>query len=264
MKPVRPDERPYPRESDARRDVVEIGRRLYAKDLIAAGDGNISVRVGRDRVLVTRSGAHKGFLEPADIVAVDLGGRALDTRGAKPSSEFLMHALCYAERPDCGAVVHAHPPVAVALALAGISMTDCVLSEACLTLGAVPTAPYTTPTTEEVPAVLRDYVRRANAVIMDRHGALCLGRTLDEAWRRMETLEHTARTTQAALTVGKVSPLPEPDLRKLDAVKRMFGIEDPPAPARPPAPAQPRTATSPAPDAETDRIVEAVVARLRR
>src|SRR5688572_23082863 len=109
--------KPGSSESQARREIIEIGRRLYAKDLIAAGDGNLSLKVGRDRVLVTASGAHKGFLQPEDVVMVDLQGNPVDVRGRRPSSEFLMHALCYAERPDCGAVVHAHPPVTVALAL---------------------------------------------------------------------------------------------------------------------------------------------------
>ncbi len=244
------------RDSDARKAIVEIGRRLYQKNLIAAGDGNISVKVAPDRILVTASGTHKGFLAPEDLVTVDLAGRAIAPRGPRPSSELLMHTLCYAERAECGAVVHAHPPMAVALALAGVPLTDCVLSEACLALGEVPTAPYTTPTTDEVPRVLRDYVRRANAIVMARHGALTLGRSLDEAWRRMETLEHTARTIIAARALGPVTALPPGDARKLDAVANSFGIERP----------QPEGSNDTEPDddaAAVERIVTEVMRRLR-
>src|SRR5262249_48202069 len=184
-----------------------ICHRLYQKCLIAAGDGNVSCRLGEDRVLVTPTGFHKGYIHPQDLIVTDLGGRR--KRGEHlPSSEFQMHALCYAERPDVGAVVHAHPPLAVALALAGVSLSEPVLSEACLVLGPILTAPYSTPTTDEVPRVLRPYVRQANAVVMDRHGALTYGRSLDEAYNRMEAMEHAAKITHAARLLGPVPPLP--------------------------------------------------------
>lgn len=239
-------------ESSARQHLVAICRRLYEKDLIAAGDGNVSLRLGDDRVLVTPSGFHKGFLSPDDLIVTDLHGKRL--RGQhRPSSEFLMHEIAYAERPDIGAVVHAHPPITVALALAGVSLGDCVLSETCLLLGPVPTAPYSTPTTDEVPRTLRPFLRAANAIVLDRHGALTLGRTLDEAWHRMEALEHAARITHAARSLGPVAPLPPRDVEKLESLARALGIPRPP---------EARLAASGA-AVDVEGLVDAVVAAVR-
>ena len=195
----------------------------------AAGDGNVSLRLAEDRVLVTPTGFNKGFIKPEDLIITDLHGKRVS--GAhKPSSEFLMHELCYVERPDVRAVVHAHPPLTVALALAGVSLAQCVLSETCLVLGPILTAPYSTPTTDEVPRVLRPYLRQANAVVMDRHGAITVGRDLDEAYNRMEAMEHAAKITQAARAIGPIHPLPRPEVDKLQALARSLGIPRAPDP----------------------------------
>lgn len=217
------------REPELRELLTEICHRLYQKDMIAAGDGNVSAKLDEERVLVTPTGFHKGFIRAADLIITDLKGRRL--RGAhKPSSEFMMHALVYAERPDIAAVVHAHPPITVGLALAGVSLAQCVLSETCLILGAILTAPYSTPTTEEVPRVLRPYVRQTNAVVLDRHGALTVGRDLHEAYNRMEAMEHAAKITHAARALGPVSPLPAVEVDKLQALARSLGIPRAPDP----------------------------------
>lgn len=203
--------------------MVEICQRTYRQGFIAALDGNVSARLGRDRVLVTPSGFHKGFLREEDLVVTDLRGKKVSGR-RQPSSEFLMHELAYAERPDIGAVVHAHPPIAVALALAGVSLQSCVLSESCLSLGAIVTAPYATPTTAEVPDSLRDLVRRWNAIILMRHGALTLGADLEQAYNRMEIVEHTAKIIHAARMLGPVTPLPEEEVDKLRRLAEPAGV----------------------------------------
>jgi len=251
------------REREAREAVAEISRRMYARGLIAAADGNVSLRLGKDRMLVTPSGLSKGFLTADDIVMVDLAGRPIAGRG-KPTSEIKMHVFAYRERPDVQAVVHGHPPVTVALALAGVSMAQCVLSESCLVLGAVPTAPYATPSTDEVTAALRPLIAAANAVIMDRHGALTLGRTLEEAYNRMETLEHTAKITHAARVLGPVQPLPEAEIEKLRAVARAFGLPEPPQGCEACNACPNGRAPSPgAGDDEGRAIAAAIAARLR-
>jgi L-fuculose-phosphate aldolase len=252
-------------EREAREAVAEIGRRMYARRLIAAADGNVSVRLGAERLLVTPSGLSKGFLRPEDLIVTDLSGRRVSGRG-RPSSEMKMHVFAYAERPDVGAVVHGHPPIATALALAGVSLAQCVLSESCLVLGAVPTAPYATPSTDEVTASLRPLVARANVIVMDRHGALALGRTLEEAYNRLETLEHTATVTHAARVLGPVTPLAERDVEKLRHVARALGLPEPPAGceqcnACPNGRGGPQIVVS---DEEARTIAEAAVARLRR
>lgn len=279
MSSLRPKSIP---ESTARTQMVEICRRLYDKGLIAAGDGNVSMKLDDERVLVTPSGFHKGFIQPDDLIITDLHGKRLKGRH-NPSSEFLMHELCYADRSDVRAVVHAHPPLTVALALAGISLAQCVLSETCLLLGPILTAPYSTPTTEEVPRLLRPYLRQANAIVLDRHGALTVGRTLDEAWHRMEAMEHAAKITQAAHAVGPVTPLGAPEVAKLQTLATRLGIPRAPDPctlcnACPsgsggPQPHVPRPSSSPPPNsapsatslsaAAEQSILDAVLARLR-
>ena len=246
---------------------------MYRQGFIAAGDGNVSVRLDDARVLVTPSGFHKGFIKEEDLIVTDLHGKRL--RGAhNPSSEFLMHELAYAERPDIRAVVHAHPPITVGLALAGISLAQCVLSETCLVLGAVLTAPYTTPTTREVPDTLRPYMRQANAIVMDRHGAITLGRDLDEAYNRMEAMEHASKITHAARVLGPVSPLPPHEVQKLQQLASKFGIPRAPDPctlcnACPNGQLGPLhagasgSASATAITDPTDAIVEAVLRKLR-
>jgi L-fuculose-phosphate aldolase len=97
-------------------------------------------------------------------------------------------------------------------------------------LGPILTAPYSTPTTDEVPEVLRPFVRQANAVVMDRHGALTFGRTLDEAYNRHEAMEHAAKITHAARVIGPLTPLPEREVEKLQALARSLGIPRAPDP----------------------------------
>ena len=217
------------RESELRDRVVDVCHRLYRQGLIAAGDGNVSVKLDDERLLLTPSGFHKGQLGRDDLIITDLTGRKL--RGAHgPSSEVAMHTLCYAERPDIAAVVHAHPPITVGLALAGVTFAQCVLSETCLVLGPILTAPYATPTTPELPAVLRPFVRQANAVVLDRHGAITFGRTLDEAFNRMEAMEHASKITHAARVIGPVKPLPAAEAARLEAIARGLGIPRAPDP----------------------------------
>jgi L-fuculose-phosphate aldolase len=253
------------REPELRRHLVEICHRMYRQGYIAAGDGNVSAKLDDERVLVTPTGFHKGFIGEDDLVITDVRGKLL--RGTKnPSSEFLMHALVYAERPEMRAVVHGHPPITVGLALAGVSLAQCVLSETCLVLGAILTAPYSTPTTDEVPRVLRPYVRQSNAVVMDRHGALTYGRDLDEAYNRMEAMEHAAKITHAARVIGPVAPLPRVEVDKLQALASKLGIPRAPDPcslcnACPNGTGGP-LAVAPAPG-EDGAIVDAVVAKLR-
>lgn len=210
-------------EVEQRARIVEICQRMYRQGFIAAADGNVSVRLGRDRLLVTPSGYHKGFLCTGDLVVTDLAGQRLGGRN-RPTSELAMHTLVYAARPDVRALVHAHPPMAVALTLAGVSLEGCVLSEACLALGPVPTIPYATPTTAEVPAALRAHLTRANAFVLERHGSLTVGSSLDEAYNRLEILEHTAKILHAAHLLRPVAPLSGADEAKLAEVAARLGI----------------------------------------
>jgi L-fuculose-phosphate aldolase len=201
-------------------DIVCICRMLHRKNYLAATDGNVSVRLG-DRLLITPSGVNKGIMEAEQILTVDLAGRVLAGEG-RPSSEIRMHLLAYELRPDITAVVHAHLPYATGCTLAGIDLLEPILPEVVITLGGVPTAPYATPGTEEVPEAIRAFIQEYDALLLSRHGAMTVGRDVVDAYNKMEKLEHMARVVLAARLQGPVAPLPAAEVQKLRALAAKY------------------------------------------
>ncbi|HEY6098454.1 MAG TPA: class II aldolase/adducin family protein [Anaeromyxobacter sp.] len=202
------------REAALRRELVDACRRLHDRDLIGAAEGNVSVRLGGGRFLVTPSGANKARLSPADLVVVDADGRVVRGDG-RASTELRMHLAAYAARPEAAAVVHAHPVTAVALTVAGLPPPNDLVPEAAVTLGEIAVAPFATPGTGEVPSSLAPFLARHDVVLLERHGALALGRTLGEALDRMETLERVARVALVARLLGRCEPLPPAAVEKV-------------------------------------------------
>jgi L-fuculose-phosphate aldolase len=200
-----PTARP-PTEAQLRRDLVEVCRRLHARDLIGAGEGNVSCRLGGRKLLVTPSGASKGHLRTADLVVVTEDGEKVRGRG-RASTELRMHLAAYAARPDVRAIVHAHPITAVALTVAGAPPPNDVMPEAAVVLGEVVVAPFATPGTDEVPRALAPLLAHHEVILLERHGALALGRTLFEALDRIETLERVSRVAVLARLLGRCEPL---------------------------------------------------------
>ena len=238
----------------ARDEIVEVGRRLYARGLIAGNEGNISVRCGEDLV-VTPGGACKGFLAPADLVTTDLEGRLRG--GGRATSEILMHAAVYRRRADVAAVVHAHPPVATGFAVAGLSLDRPSLAEPVVTLGPVPVIPYETPATSGLAERVADGIVAAHALLLANHGALTVGETLLRAWERMETLEQFARITLVARLVGKETELEAEDVARLEALREAAGY--PPPPARPPVGAEIRRSALPSREELVALVTEAIL-----
>ena len=214
-----------------RAEVVEIGRRLYAKGLIAGNEGNVSVRDG-DRLYVTPGGACKGFLVPGDVVTTDLEGRP--EQGGHASSEILMHVAVYRHRPDVSAVVHAHPPVATGFAVAGIPLDRPVLAEPVVTLGPVPVVPFGTPSTPDLAERVAAAIPSAQALLLANHGALTVGETLKRAWERMETLEQFARIALVARLLGASNELSAEAVAALEALRGPSGYPLPPGTGRGP------------------------------
>jgi L-fuculose-phosphate aldolase len=196
-----------------KQDIVCICRMLHRKNYLAATDGNVSVRLG-ERLLITPSGVNKGIMEAEQILTVDLAGQVLEGEG-RPSSEIRMHLLAYELRPEIAAVVHAHLPYATGCTLAGIDLLEPILPEVVITLGGIPTAPYATPGTEEVPEAIREFIGEYDALLLSRHGAMTVGRDVVDAYNKMEKLEHTARVVLAARLQGPVTPLPAAEVEKL-------------------------------------------------
>ena len=201
-------------EIKARKQLIEIGRLCYQKNLLVAMDGNLSVRLPSGNIICTKAGCHKGLLTEDDLVVIDASGKQLRGRG-RPTSEMAMHIACYRARPDISAVVHAHPPISVAFTIANVSLARCILPEVVLTLGVVPTLDYETTGTDALAAKVGDAIVNYDAVLMDRHGAVCVGKDLLEAFCRLETMEHTALITKTAFDLGKVKELPPTESVKL-------------------------------------------------
>ena len=224
-------------EFQIRADIVEVGRRLWAQGYVASNDGNISVRLSADRVMTTPKNVSKGFMTPDMMVVTDMtGGKVSGERDA--SSELKMHLEVYRQRPDVGAVVHAHPATATGFAVAGVPLNRAVLAEVITTLGGIPIAAYATPSTEELPAAIRDYIKSYDGLLLANHGALAVAPDLFSAYYRMETIEHFAKISLVARTLGRENLLSRNEVTRLQNLRGMYGISSPaPICADQPAPA---------------------------
>jgi L-fuculose-phosphate aldolase len=202
--------------------IVEVGKRMYNKNLIAGYEGNVSVREG-DRVFITPSGVCKGFLTESDILEIDLSGNVLSGT-KKPSSETKMHLAIYKNRKDVKAVVHAHPPVSTGFACAGKGLDMSLTAETVLLLGSIPLAPYGTPSTDTLAKSIVDYLEY-NAILLANHGAVTLGKNLDDAYFLMEQVEHYAKITLTANILGTPKTLPCEEVDRLMSLREKFGIK---------------------------------------
>jgi L-fuculose-phosphate aldolase len=188
-------------------DIIAVCQRLYQRGFLAGTEGNVSVRVAPDQIWITPSGRHKGLLQPEELLRIDPQGHVCVGHG-KPSSETPMHLTLYRCRPDIQAVVHAHPPIATALTVAGYGLQMPLLPEAVVVLGEVPTVPYQLPTTWEFAAAVGEAMRQAEAALLENHGSVAVGATLQAAFNVMETVERVAQVFYLAKTLGRVHALP--------------------------------------------------------
>ena len=213
----------YPEEKAARKLMVEIGRRMYERGMVAANDGNISVRLAEDIFLTTPTCVSKGFLKAEELVLVDGRGRVL-SGDKRPSSELKMHLRVYQENSAVGAVTHAHPPIATAFAVAGIPLDQAILTEAVVNLGVIPVAAYATPGTEEVPESIAPFCLDYHGVLLANHGALTWGEDLLQAFYRLESLEMVAKTTLLADFLPQKRLLSAEQVQTLVKSRKNFGI----------------------------------------
>ena len=203
---------------ELKREMVEVCRALYQRQLLAATDGNLSVRDG-DGLLTTPSGINKGFIRAAGYSQGGFFRPGVAGTG-RPTTELLLHLEVYKVRPDAGAVIHAHPPIATAFTIAGISLAEGILPEVVLSLGAIPTAPYATTGTPQMAAAVSDLLPCYDAILLEQHGAVTVGKDLWEAYNRMEKVEHAAWTVWLARQLGQARCLPPGEVNKL----RQLGI----------------------------------------
>ena len=214
-------------EHQLREEMIRIGRLTYESRYLVSLDGNLSALLPNGDVLCTRAGCHKGFLTDEDLVVIDRAGKMKRGTG-RPTSEIWMHLACYDERPDIKAVVHTHPPISIAFTIAGVSMARCVLPEVVLTLGSIPTVEYETTGTLALADKVRPFIKRHDAILMDTHGAICVGKSLFGAFCSLETMEHTAFITKTARDLGGVKEMDWDEAVKLRSMglKRYGGPPD--------------------------------------
>ena len=212
-------------EKNTRAEICEMGRRIWEREYVASNDGNISVVLDCDTILCTPTGVSKGFMTPDMLIKIDHEGNQLDGY-LRPSSEIKMHLRVYKERPDICAVIHAHPPTATGFAVAGVPLDHPVLPEIIIALKAIPLAKYGTPSTEEIPDHLMPYLADYDAFLLENHGALTLGKSLGDAYYKMEQVEQFARISLTARMLGAERALPAPQVDRLLELRKKFGLEE--------------------------------------
>jgi L-fuculose-phosphate aldolase len=195
-------------------EIVRVCHRLYQRGLIAGAEGNVSARLDRNVILATTAGGCKGDIDETHVVALSGDGSVLDPNRI-PSTEIRMHLALYERRPDIAAVVHAHPPTATGFAVAGEDFMTPVLPELMALVGPVPLVPYGQPGTEALPERLAPFIAGHDAFLLANHGVTTVGRSLEEALHRMESLEQGARIILAARQLGRVNQLPSESARAL-------------------------------------------------
>ena len=212
-------------EYEIKKQICDIGKRIYDQGMVASNDGNISVKLNDNEFLCTPTGVSKGFMTPEYICKVDKDGKVIQANpGFKPSSEIKMHMRVYKNRPDVQAVVHAHPIYATSFAIAGIPLTQPIMPEAVIALGCVPIAEYGTPSTDEIPDAVEKYLQSFDAVLLENHGALAFSDSLLAAYHKMESLEFYAHLLYNSRQLGGPKELSKSQVERLYEIRRQFGM----------------------------------------
>jgi L-fuculose-phosphate aldolase len=208
----------------SKKKLVEICHKVYAKGFVAAYDGNISARTSNNTILITRSGICKGDVREKDIIEIDLNGKPI-SGNQKISTEHKIHLYVYKKRIEINAVVHCHPVYATIFALLGQGLEKHYLPEVLLTFGKVPVCKYATPSTKDVAKSLEPYINYSWAMLLENHGAITLGKSLDDAYFRMEKLEHAAKIIYLAKLLGKPRELSKNNINDILKIsKSTYGI----------------------------------------
>ncbi len=214
----------YPSDYEAKKAILEVGKRMYNRGFVASNDGNISCKVSDSTLWTTPTGVSKGYMTPDMLVKVNLDGKVLMGK-SRPSSELKMHLRVYRENEEVMAVTHAHPPIATSFAIAGISLDRAILPEAVVNLGSVPIAHYATPGSVEVPNSIAPYCKTYNAVLLANHGALSWGKDVLEAYHRLESLEYYATVLMyTGRIIGNANELSCKQVSELIDIREKLGI----------------------------------------
>lgn len=208
-----------------RSELIKFCHKVYERGFVAAYDGNLSVRIDPNKILITPSGVCKGDLTEENLIEIDYNGCPL-SGSKKPSTEFKIHTLAYKNRKDVNAVVHAHPVNATALATIGEGITQPIFPEVILSLGKVPLCKYGTPSTDQLPDSMLPHIEYVWALLLENHGAVTFGKNIEDAYFKMEKLEHAAEVLIKAKSTGRIKTLPLQKLKELyDIAESTYGIK---------------------------------------
>lgn len=206
-----------------RHEMALIMRSIAEQGLIRSSDGNMSCRIDKNRFLMTPSGVYKLWMKPEDLILIDSNGTVIEgLPGMRPTSEWCMHLEAFHQRPDISTVLHAHPPYATALTIAGIPFPVDLIPEVLVALGDIPTAEYGTPGTQRLADSIHDLIKDHDSLLLSHHGSLCVGKTPVDTLIALERLEHAARTYVIARSIGVPVPLPNDELSLLREIGLSF------------------------------------------
>lgn len=216
-------------EQALREQLCLIGRLMHQNGYIDGSSGNISVRLGPDRILATPSGLSKAYMTPGQMIILGLDGQRLgpdtpENKDLQPTSETTMHLECYRQRDDVQGVVHAHPRTAVAMTIAGYDFRRCIIPEAVVVLGLIPTTPYATPASPEDRDVISKFIQQHDAIMLAHHGSLTVASSVWEAYLRLESLEHCAQILYMAEQLGGARVIPPEEVAKLLRLRQQLGL----------------------------------------
>ena len=209
--------------SEVKDQICDVCQKMWQLGWVAANDGNVSVKLDDGTFIATPTGVSKSFITPDILVRINDKGELIEG-GRKPSSEIKMHLRCYSERPDVGAVVHAHPPTATGYAVANKALDEYSMIESVIAIGSVPVTPYGTPSTEEVPEAITPYLQEHDVMLLQNHGALTVGADLITAYYRMETLELFAKISLTAHLLGGAQEISRENIDRLCNMRSQYGV----------------------------------------
>lgn len=203
--------------------IVAQAQYLHQRGLLVAADGNISIRLSDDQILITPSGQNKSRLQADNLALINLKG---DIISGRPSSERFMHLEIYRQVPEACAIAHAHPPYAISLSLARPDWPTLpidALPEVLIAAGEIPIVPYARPGTEAMGHSLRPFLPTSRLLILSRHGAVCWGESLDECIDGIERLEQLCQILTLAESLGGTTPLPADEIQALKQIRKQLG-----------------------------------------
>lgn len=206
--------------------LIQICRLMYSKGFLTAADGNLSLKFEDGSFLVTPSGRNKGLIQPQDLIHMGPEGEILGGLG-KPSSEFAMHRVFYEEQREARAVIHCHALFSTVFACMEDGLDDCLMTESVMVLGSVPKAALAIPSTPALAEGLREFARGSQAVLLANHGLVCSGRSLEDAFNRIETVEHFARISYLVKMSENGSAIPSETAQRLEALRSQYGLQGP-------------------------------------